>query len=216
AISEVFPDEPHYICHFHFLRDIGKDLLEQQNSIIRNKLKKYGIVSQLCYRLRYYFNDKTDAINTDQINEIVKRATNLLIGAKDSQTIKQVCHVLLLYALDDKNHGKGFGFSFDRPHEEFYKRLCLLFQKLKIFQKKCCTDKSMSKTIQEITANLAALVNDIECRATFQILEEKEKVFDKLRQAMSIALPDTTDGLNDNGEDVEINTIKNSVNDFKQ
>ncbi len=27
AISEVLPDEPRYICHFHFLRDIGKDLL---------------------------------------------------------------------------------------------------------------------------------------------------------------------------------------------
>ncbi len=115
AISEVYPDEPHYICHFHFLRDIGKDLLEQQNSIIRNKLKKYGIASQLCYRLRYYFNDKTDAINIDQINEIIKRATNLLVGAKDSQTIKQVCHVLLLWALDGKNHGNGFGFPFDRP-----------------------------------------------------------------------------------------------------
>ncbi len=33
---------------------------------------------------------------------------------------------------------------------------------------------------------------------------------------MSIALPDTTDGLNDNEEDVEINTIANSMNDFKQ
>ncbi len=70
--------------------------LEKQYSIIRNKLKKYGIASQLRYRLRYYFNDKTDAINIDQINEIIKRATNLLVGAKDSQTIKQVCHVLLL------------------------------------------------------------------------------------------------------------------------
>ncbi len=33
---------------------------------------------------------------------------------------------------------------------------------------------------------------------------------------MSIALPDKSDGLNDNGEDVEINAIENSMNDFKQ
>lgn len=216
AISEVFPNEPHYICHFHFLRDIGKDLLEKQYSIIRNKLKKYGIASQLRYRLRYYFNDKTDAINIDQINEIIKTATNPLVGGKDSQTIKQVCHVLLLWVLDGKNHGNGFGFPFDRPHGEFYKRLCLLFQKLKSFQKKCNVDKSISKIIAKITNDLAPLVNNIECREAFQILTEKEKVFDKLRQALSIALPTTTDGLNDNGEDVEINTIENRVKDFKQ
>ncbi len=164
AISEVFPDEPHYICHFYFLIDIGKDLLEKQYSIISNKLKKFDTASQLRYRLRYYFNDKTDAINIDQINEIIKRAMNLLVGGKDSQTIKQICHVLLLWALDGKNHGNGFGFPLDRPHLEFYKRLYLLFQKFKTFQKRCCADKSMSK----ITADLVPLVNDIERREAFQ------------------------------------------------
>ncbi len=69
---------------FADVRDIGKDLLEKPYFIIRNKLKKYGIASQLRYRLRYYFNDKTDAINIDQTNEIIKRVRNLFVGAKDS------------------------------------------------------------------------------------------------------------------------------------
>ena len=216
AISEVFPDEPHYICHFHFLRDIGKDLLEKQYSIIRNKLKKYGIASQLRYRLRYYFNNKTDVIDIAQINEITETAIHSLVDTKDSQIIKQVCHVLLLWALDGKNHGNGFGFPFDRPHGEFYKRLYLLFQKLKSFQKRCSVDKSMSKIVTKITDDLAPLINDIECREAFQILTKKEKIFDRLRQSMSIALPDTIDGLNDNGADVEIKTVEKRVNDFKQ
>ena len=216
AISEVFPDKPHYICHFHFLRDIGKDLLEKEYSIIRNKLKKYGIGSQLRYRLRYYFNDKTDTINVAQINDIIETTKHPLICGKDSRIIKQVCHILLLWALDGKNHGNGFGFPFDRPHGEFYKRLCLLFQKLKSFHEKCSVDKSMSKIITKITEDLIPLVNDFECREAFQRLTEKEKVFDKLRQALSIALPTTTDGLNDNGKDIEINTIENRVKDFKE
>lgn len=216
AISEVFPDNPHYICHFHFLRDTGKDLLEKEYSIIRNKLKKYGIAPQLRYRLRYYFSDKTDDINVVQINEIIETAKHLPVGEKDSRIIKQLCHVLLLWALDGKNHGNGFGFPFDRPHGEFYKRLCLLFQKLKSFQEKYSVDKSMSKIITKITDDLMPLVNDIECKEAFQKLTEKEKVFDKLRQALSIALPATTDGLNDNGEDVEINTIESKVKDFKE
>ncbi len=29
AVKRVFPDRPHYICHFHFLRMIGKLLFEE-------------------------------------------------------------------------------------------------------------------------------------------------------------------------------------------
>ena len=39
AVEEVFPIVPDFICHFHFLRDIGKDLLEEEYSKIRNILK---------------------------------------------------------------------------------------------------------------------------------------------------------------------------------
>lgn len=33
AVKEVFIDTPHLICHFHFLRDIGKDLVKRQKNI---------------------------------------------------------------------------------------------------------------------------------------------------------------------------------------
>jgi len=211
AISEVFPDTPHYICHFHFLRDLGKDLLENQYSIIRNTLKKYGITSQLRYRLRYYFENKTGDINVSQINETIKTAKRL--NGKDSQIVKQICHILILWALDGKNYGNGFGFPFDRPHNEFYRRLGLLYRKLKSFQSKCDDD---NKLISKLVDDLYPLINDIECLEAYQIFSEKEKVFDKLRHALSIALPTTANGLNDNGEDVEIETIENRVKEFKE
>lgn len=214
AISEVFPDKPNYICHFHFLRDTGKDLLEKEYSIIRNKLKKYGITSQLRYRLRYYFENKPENINVCQIYQTIE--TTKQISITNSRIIIQICHILLLWVLDGKNHGNGFGFPFDRPHGEFYRRLCLLFQKMNCFQKNCRGNKSTSKMIAKITGDLMPLVNDIEFLEAFQMLSEKEKVFDKFRQALFIALPTTVNGLNDNGENVEINTIENKVKDFKE
>lgn len=216
AIADVFPGIPNYICHFHFLRDIGKDLLNKEYSIIRNKLKKYGIASQLRYRLRYYFENKPENINVCQINEIIETTKHQSINGKDSRIVKQVCHILLLWALDGKNHGNGFGFPFDRPHGEFYKRLCLLFQKLNCFQNKCISNKPTSKMIAKITGDLMPLVNDPELNGAFQILSEKEKVFDKLRKALSIALPTSAHGLNDIGENVEIDTIENNVKEFKE
>ena len=43
AVSTVFKDIPDFICHFHFLRDIGKDLYETEYAKIRTRLKKHKI-----------------------------------------------------------------------------------------------------------------------------------------------------------------------------
>ena len=40
AIEDIFPGVPSLICHFHFLRDLGKDLLESDYRTLRNGLKK--------------------------------------------------------------------------------------------------------------------------------------------------------------------------------
>jgi hypothetical protein len=52
AVAQVFDGSSHFICHFHFLRDIGKDLLETAYSRIRNRLRAHGISSLLHRRAR--------------------------------------------------------------------------------------------------------------------------------------------------------------------
>ena len=39
---------------------------------------------------------------------------------------------LILWALDGKNQGRGYGFSFDQPHLVFAQRLCLIHEQLRI------------------------------------------------------------------------------------
>jgi hypothetical protein len=43
AVKDVFPGVADYICHYHFLRDIGKDLFGIEYSRIRSELSKYSI-----------------------------------------------------------------------------------------------------------------------------------------------------------------------------
>jgi transposase-like protein len=54
AIEAVFPDKTDFICHFHFLRVIGKDLLEKEYKKIRKRLKKHRI------RTRTFKKSKTN------------------------------------------------------------------------------------------------------------------------------------------------------------
>lgn len=48
AVKEVFPGAPDFICHFHFLRDIGKDILDPAYGKLRNRLRSHSISTKLC------------------------------------------------------------------------------------------------------------------------------------------------------------------------
>lgn len=213
GIAEVFPGVPHFICHFHFLRDLGKDLMEKDYALVRKKLKSHKISAKLRYRVRYEFGDNLQNIHVGEINQIAQGLGP--INTHDNAAIKKLCHVLLLWVLDGKKHGNGFGFPFDHPHTEFYRRLHLLWEQLGNLQQKCITDKPMFKCITRVISDLSPLVNDRQCMTAFQGLTKKQNVFDNLRQALSIALPNTTKGLNDPGEDIDMSTIEKRVTQFK-
>jgi hypothetical protein len=214
SIETVFPETLHFICHFHFLRDIGKDLLDKQYSIIRNTLKKYGISKQLRYRLRHSFNTDERPINIESVNNMIKHKG--LGNDMNLELVKAVCYTLITWALDGKNHGDGLGFPFDRPHYEFFNRLVRIYDILKkTTQSYPDKNTKVSKLLNKLTDDLQELVDDAQCKESTQMLNEKIHVFDDLRAAMRIALPCSPNGLNDPGKDVEIKLIKQAVEKFK-
>src|SRR5207245_5712637 len=69
AIREVFPGIPDFICHFHFLRDLGKDLLGADYDMVRKRLQTHGTLAQLRARLRTW-QKQIDA--DSQLRQIVE------------------------------------------------------------------------------------------------------------------------------------------------
>lgn len=47
AVAEVFPGVRDFICHFHFLRDIGKDFLEPAYAQLRKRLRRHATSPRL-------------------------------------------------------------------------------------------------------------------------------------------------------------------------
>ncbi len=210
AITEVFEGTLHFICHFHFLRDIGKDLLSAPYDCIRKKLKTHKISYQLRYRLRKLKESDTKI----DIPEMESNYVELITGRYDENLIHKVCFIMIHWCLDAKNSGNGYGFPFDRPHLVFYQRLIQMYKKLITIKQILENQELKNKFVEKLLADMNQLVTDNELKTYSKDIIEKADVFDQLRQALQIALPDKEKGLNDNGEHIDIKTIENKVNMF--
>jgi hypothetical protein len=214
AVGIVFPDSLDFICQFHFLRDIGKDLLEAEYDNIRKRLSKHGITAKLNYRLRK-LKQKIDEdigliemINMDESicsDDLLRKMP--VIGA----------YSLLIWAFEGKKHGNGYGFPFDRPHLEFAKRLRQIHTDLDELRKiRLAKDYRCNRPLHKTFFDLSAVMNDKPLWKSVDSIGTEIEIFDKLRDAMRIAPKTNNKGLNSEGSSVPIGNIKQKVEDFRR
>lgn len=215
AVAKVLPSVPHFICHFHFLRDIGKDLLSNENDVLRKRLRSHGIQSFLrkhALNLKPLIEKDGDCIDTLR----ARLSDNTTPASWMENSIAAIVYVLTQWTLEGKNDGDGYGFPFDRPYLSFYQRLCSMHEVLDSLRYKCDkSPKPQRRVIGILWKHIGDTINDTLLKKAVHRMEEKSIVFDRLRQAMRIALHDDHQGLNDNGEK-EMNTIRQRVSRFQQ
>ena len=209
AIKAVFPNIPDFICHFHFLKDIGKDLFGQEYGTIRRHLTTHAIRTQL----RKSAKGLKQAINVDS------EKLEFLEAYLKSKSLHQplmplppvvIAYLVITWVLEAKQDSHGFGFPFDRPHFDFYCRLKEAYPDLQRMKAKW-TDQAGLLPL----ASIRKVLIDQALETTVLRMRDKIQTFDQLRHAMRIAQPDSPDGLNDEG-DVNIFTIKQRVTEFRQ
>jgi hypothetical protein len=215
AIEEVFPNIPDFICHFHFLRDIGKDLFGEEYLKVKNLLTKY--------KIRTILRQKAKALEkftceTEVIRDLQASINKGNIEPSLLQKIPAVStYVLIHWAFEISDQLQGYGFPFDRPHLIFYQRLKVLHASLKnIMDTQPQGKMTHKRLIRGVWQLLNDLINNKELNKYVERLEEKTKVFDKLRKALRIALPEGKKGLNDDGEQINIKTIEEKVKEFRK
>src|SRR5207344_648307 len=113
AVGEVFPGIPDFICHFHFLRDTGKDLLGTDYNRLRQRLQTHGTVGRLRARLRAWRLQ----IRADP--PLKKALDQLPSGGWPTGPLEQApllaAYLLAQWILAGLQQGCGYGFPFDRP-----------------------------------------------------------------------------------------------------
>ncbi len=215
AVATVFPKVPDFICHFHFLRDIGKDFLDAEYDIIRKRLSKHGISAKLRYRAKLLKADMDSKPELIQALESGIRDASLPTDMRQFIPIVNT-YTLIQWALQGKSEGHGYGFPFDHPHLALAKRI-----------RQANTDIENIKDIHlrgdwkdngpyfKLHVDLKKIMKDRTLWKTVEAIEKKIVVFEKLRKAMRIAPKSGRAGLNDEGQKGNIRTIETSVKKFR-
>ena len=214
AVTEVFPGVRDYICHFHFLRDIGKDYLGSSYDRIRKRLRHYAASS----RLHAIIREGQQSLRAHDYN-----AASLLQAFEPAQKLNQdkkalstaSAYSLALWALDGKHCGDGYGFPFDLPLWEFTNRLIKLHQCLsELFHSNA--DRQKHPMLSKLARLSSDIAQDSDLITAADEFIWRCKIFDRLRIAMRIAPPGGSNGINDDGTPQVMSSIRHDVEKFRR
>jgi hypothetical protein len=215
AIEEVFPGKPDFICHFHFLRDIGKDLFEEPYQRIRNRIQKLNLRTLLRQKAKAL--EKAMGAN-DRAVQALKAGIHE--GERDFSSSHRipalVAFTMIHWAFDTSGQAKGYGFPFDLPHLVFYQRLQRIYSFIEPLRQSCLHRNESYRPLFQLFRLINRVMEDSTLSKSVAQMEERVEVFEKLRKALRIALPEGKKGLNDDGEDTDIKTIKEKVEVFRE
>jgi hypothetical protein len=206
AVEAVFGGVPDFVCHFHFLRDIGKDLFEKEYGTIRKRLKKHKIRTLLRQKL------KTLQKIVDDDPQLVSTLANKIEGGGLDPEMMEKMPAIAAYAMIhwslDTSQLDGCGFPFDCPHFIFYRRLQVLHR---MINERLIKNKVLSR----LWGPLTKIVEDQQLVKASRSMHKKVETFNKLRKALCIAVPQRNQGLNDDGLEVDIKSIAEKVKCFR-
>lgn len=215
AVAEVFPATRDLICHFHFLRDIGKDFLDPAYSVLRKCFRRHAMTSRL-HALVRNMRSRICGYGSEESAHIAKAIkTGAAFENPELMPIASA-YSLALWALQGKHCGDGYGFPFDRPLLVFAERLIELSAFLSDLIPLLPTeDRQNNQPLFNLAKEVSHARKDIGLDRAVKELRWRSQTFDLLRKAMRIALPDGTNGLNDDGTPEAMASIRQGVAEFR-
>jgi hypothetical protein len=189
AVARVLSNVPDRICHFHFLKDVGKDILSTTYSRIRALMINEKVAPKLNSLRRELFGPlKIHRPDTKKLDELLngkRRWTRKVYMSLDLLVLVATIDWVMDYAHD----GSGLGFPFDHSYRYFYDRCESAYASLLALQR--CVSSTQFKD-----ANLDSLVFVLArvCERGYQSAKDLEETsnrfdakvseFDRLRRVM--------------------------------
>lgn len=204
AFREVFPNTPLLICHFHFLRSLGKNFLECESLNLQGILKQYKVKKRLKDFLKEYQShiEATPSLrNYLEYDEKKYHSSFHTLPA----VIKAYCMIQWILAYEQELN--GYGMPFDRSDFVFCQRLQKAHDSLQKYPREC-------KEISELQCFLSIFIEDSSFKIQMNAMARKVVDFDRLREIMRIAPTMGVKGLNDDGEECDMTVMESELKAF--
>ena len=203
AVEAVFPGVRIFLCHFHFLRDLGKDLLKNDYDLLMSILRGFDVKTTLS---RF----------TRELRDLVQNYSSLscyLEGSVADIFSQNLPEEVLAYLLVEwiQNYTTtlaGYGFPFDRAHLAQVQRMEMAYEYLQKVPLKT-TDRLI-----RVRDYLEEVLRNPKLQGCIKCVKRKVAHFDQLRAIMRIAPQDGKDGLNDDGKEVDMSEMKRQLQGF--
>ena len=189
------PDE--FVCHFHFGKDVGKDILYHDHEALLSLFRK----AKLRKKLQYFIKTLSELLKGKPIERMVikwaqGKEGGIPLGDEGIAVIRSFAQRILDYGHDVSMKK----FPFTRPYLELYDRCCSINAKL---NDEIAADKHVGNTkkyIIRLQKLLLTITDSADFKLAADIVREKAVIFDRLRSVLRL---DSEDGCISKAEDAE-------------
>ncbi len=203
AVKTVFGAIRHLLCHYHFLLNAGKHLLEAEKIVLFKKLAKAGISGQL-KKIRGSLEKRNEIQSVSQVEQY--------LAAPKEQSAQLRAYCLILWVLDHASEGDGYGFPFDHSYLQFYLRI---EQAYEFLDEIVLSHPGSGQFLFRLWNLFRDICQDQKLKQTVELYVQKRKLFQQLRQALRLTEVETTHGLTETGmvaSEAEMKSTQKQVN----
>ncbi|MEW6747622.1 MAG: hypothetical protein AB1486_33240 [Planctomycetota bacterium] len=199
ALLEEWPGLPIFYCHWHFLADVGKDLLGEHYQRLRTRLRE----SKARPKLRQFLKRIHKKLGDQRASArwICERLEDpdLLKHTARSLKAAAIAGGMTEWILAAPAAATGQGFPFDLPHLTFYGRARHAAQILDrdILPNLTGHTQPGERLLYRLRGVLANLLRPASLQRTARRLEDANRLFTRLRDALRLATPGATRRLNE-------------------
>jgi hypothetical protein len=185
-VSQMDPQPPVLACHLHFLRDVGKDLLNRDYDQLRRLFRNFAVRSKLGSFVRELgrrLGEKVPSLRSS-VETWAKQAWRepLPVGPAGLAAVRALGQWVLDYAHD----GQHLGFPFDRPYLDLYHRCLTASRAVDAFRHQTPSDRDVLRTLDRLSQLMAPVTAEVAFSRVARKLQTRSKLFDDLRAVLRL------------------------------
>jgi len=170
-------------CHYHFLRDVGKDMLNP----LYDQLRKFVRVFSLRNNIRHVIaslRKKVSNVDIADAKRYFDDYTYMCGFPSLPEGAPGISLIILLaqWILDFRHDSKNMGFPFGRPYYNLYRRCTTAANAIDFFLLECRHDDGLADdALKKLKAAIQPFIDSKKVCGTVKRLEARMNLFDKFR-----------------------------------